>query len=52
MRLIIALILSSGFALASIPASASPQSNTTGATSVGTCPIDEGPAGCGGGLNP
>jgi hypothetical protein len=49
MRLI-ALILSSGIALVSIPASASPASNTFGATSVSasTCPVDEGPAGCGG----
>ena len=49
MRLI-ALILSSGIALASIPASASAASNTFRATSVSasTCPVDEGPAGCGG----
>jgi hypothetical protein len=49
MRLI-ALILSSGIALVSIPASASPASNTFGATSVSasTCPVYEGPAGCGG----
>jgi hypothetical protein len=49
MRLI-ALILSSGIALASISASASAASNTFRATSVSasTCPVDEGPAGCGG----
>ena len=40
----------SGIALASIPASASAASNTFRATSVSasTCPVDEGPAGCGG----
>jgi hypothetical protein len=44
------LIAAPIFALASIPASASPASNTFGATSVSasTCPVDEGPAGCGG----
>ena len=45
MRLLIALILSSGIALASIPASASPASTTFGGS---ICPVDEGPAGCGG----
>jgi hypothetical protein len=47
MRLI-ALILSSGIALASIPASASAASNTFRATSVSasTCPVNEGYPDC------